>query len=104
MIKKREDIGIKHFNDRNAFIECSNMMNDIYQNIDNYNPNRQRKMLIVFDNMIVNIKTNKKVVLMFTINCLLYAEKYFTCVYHTVLFFCSKRCEIKFNALFDHED
>ena len=36
------------------------MMNDIYQNIDDYNPNRQRKILIVFDDMIVNIKTNKK--------------------------------------------
>ena len=60
MIKKREDVGIKHFNDRNAFIECSNMMNDIYQNIDDYNPNRQRKILIVFDDMIADIMTNKK--------------------------------------------
>ena len=29
--------------------------------------------------------------------------KYFTCVYHSVLFFCSKRCEIKFNTLLDYE-
>ena len=34
-------------------------MNDVYENIDNYNPNRKRKMLIVFDDMIVDIMTNK---------------------------------------------
>ena len=31
------------------------MMDDIYQNIDNYNPNRKRKILIVFDGMIADI-------------------------------------------------
>ena len=30
--------------------------------------------------------------------------KFFTCLYHTVLFFCSKRCKIKFNTLFDYEN
>ena len=30
--------------------------------------------------------------------------KYFACVYHTVLFFCSKRCQIKFDTLFDFEN
>ena len=38
-IKKREDDGIKHFNDPNAFIECSNSMDDVYENIDDYNQN-----------------------------------------------------------------
>ena len=33
-IKKREDVGIKDLHDSNAFIECSNTMDDIYQNID----------------------------------------------------------------------
>ena len=41
LIKKREEAGIKHLNDSNAFIECSNTMDDIYENIDNYNPNRR---------------------------------------------------------------
>ena len=36
-------------------------MNDVYKNIDNYNPNRKRKILIVFDNMISDIMTNKKI-------------------------------------------
>ena len=35
-------------------------MDDIYQNIDNYNPNRKRKLLIVFHDMIADIKRNKK--------------------------------------------
>ena len=59
MIKKREDAGIKHFNDPNASIECSNAMDDVYENID-YNPSRKRKILIVFDDMIVNVMRNKK--------------------------------------------
>ena len=35
-------------------------MNDVYENIDNYNPNRKRKVLIVFDDMIADIMTNKR--------------------------------------------
>ena len=46
-IKKREDAGIKHCNKLNAFIECSDTMHDVYENIDYYNPSRQRKILIV---------------------------------------------------------
>ena len=60
MIKIREDAGITHVNNPNAFIECSNTMDDVYENIHDYNPNRRRKVLIVFDDMIADIKTNKK--------------------------------------------
>ena len=60
LIKKREDAGIKHLNDPNAFIECSNTMDDVYENIHGYNSNRKRKILIVFDNMIMDTMTNKK--------------------------------------------
>ena len=60
LIKNRENAGIKHLNDSKAFIDCSNTMNDVYENIDLYNPNRQRKVLIVFDDMIADIMTNKK--------------------------------------------
>ena len=59
-IKKCKDAGIKHLNDLNAFIECSNTMDDVYENITNYNPSWKRKILIVFDNMIADIKSNKK--------------------------------------------
>ena len=60
LIKKREDTGIKNLNDLNAFIECSNMIYDVYENIDDYNPNKKKKILIVFDDMITDIMTNKK--------------------------------------------
>ena len=60
LIKNRENAGIKHVNDGNAFIEYSNTMDDVYKNIDDYNPNRRRKILIVFDDMIADIMTNKR--------------------------------------------
>ena len=60
LIKKREATGTKYFNDLNAFIECSNTMDDVYDNIDDYNSNRKRKNQIVFDDMIADIMTNKK--------------------------------------------
>ena len=44
LIKEREYAGRKHFSDPNAFIECSNTMGDVYENIDDYNSNRQRKL------------------------------------------------------------
>ena len=61
LIKKRKDAVMKYLNDSNAFIECSNTMDDIYNNIDDNNPNRKRKLLIVFDDMIADIMSNKKV-------------------------------------------
>ena len=59
-IKKREDVGIKYCSDPNALTECSNTMDDVYGNIGDYNPSRKRKILIVFDDMITSITTNKK--------------------------------------------
>ena len=43
LIKKREDAGIKHLNNPNAFIECSDTMDNVYENINDYNPIRKRK-------------------------------------------------------------
>ena len=45
LIKKRKDVGAKHYNDPNAFIECSNTMDEVYENIDHYNPRRKKKIL-----------------------------------------------------------
>ena len=61
MIKKREDVGIRHLNNPNAFVECSNTMDDVYENIYDYNPiKNKRKKLIGFDDMIADIMANKK--------------------------------------------
>ena len=60
LINKRESVGLKHFNDPKAFIEYSNDMYDVYKNIDNYNPDKENKVLIVFDDMIADMISNKK--------------------------------------------
>ena len=60
LIEQRENAGIKNLNDPNAFIEYLNIMDDVYSNIDDYNPERKIKVLIVFDDMIADIMTNKK--------------------------------------------
>ena len=60
LIKKRQNAGIKHLNNPNAFIQCSNTMDDVYEDIDDYNPTRKRKILIVFDEMMADIMTNKE--------------------------------------------
>ena len=60
LIQKREDAGIKHLNDPKTLIEYLNTMDDFYNNIDDYNPKRKRNILIVFDGMIADINTNKK--------------------------------------------
>ena len=61
LIKKRQDTGAKHFSNVNVFIECSNTMDGIYENIVDYNSSRKRKILILFDDMIADIMTNKKI-------------------------------------------
>ena len=60
LVKKRESIGLKYFNDPKAFIEYSNDMNDVYKNINDYNPDKENKILIVFDDMIADMINNKK--------------------------------------------
>ena len=60
LINKRESVGLKHFNDPKAFIEYSNDMHDVYKNIDNYNPDKENKILIIFDDMIADMISNKK--------------------------------------------
>ena len=60
LIKKRECIGLKYVNDSKAFIEYSNDVDDIYKNIEKYNPNKKRKKLISFDDMIADMLSNKR--------------------------------------------
>ena len=60
LIKKREGIGIDHFSDPKAFIENSNNMRDVHKDIDEYNPDKENKILIVFDDMIADMIHNKK--------------------------------------------
>ena len=54
LINKREKVGLNHF-DPKAFMEYSNDMQDVYKNIEDYNPGKKRKILIVFDDMIADM-------------------------------------------------
>ena len=60
LINKREKVGLDHFKDSKAFMEYSNDMQDVYKNIEDYNPGKKRKILIVFDDMIADMINNKK--------------------------------------------
>ena len=105
LIKKREDAGIKHLNNPNAFIECSNTMDDFYKNINDYNLSRRRKKLIVFDDIIADIMTNKRfqaIIKELFVRC---RKLNISLVFfYSILFVCSKRCQIKYNTSLHHEN
>ena len=79
LINKRESICLKHFDDPKAFIKYSNDVQNIYKNTDEYNIDRKRTILIVFDNMIADVNNNKKLNSIVTVNILLVftAQSYF---------------------------
>ena len=60
LINKRENVGLNHFNDPKVFMEYSNDMQDVYKNIEDYNPVKKRKVLIIFDDMIADMINNNK--------------------------------------------
>ena len=60
LINKRNGVGMNHFNDPKAFIEYSNDMQDVYKDINDYNPDKENKILMVFDDMIPDMINNEK--------------------------------------------
>ena len=60
LIDKREKAGLKNLNDKNTFIEYSNAMDDIYDNIEDYNKKRKIIVLIVFGDMISQVMSDKR--------------------------------------------
>ena len=72
LINKRESTALKHFIDPKVFIEYSNDMQDVYKDINEYNIDKERKILIVFDDMIADMINNKK--LNSIVTCLLEEE------------------------------
>ena len=60
LIKKREKVGLDHFDDHKAVIEYSNDMQDVHKNIEDYTQGKKCKILIVFDDMIADIINNKR--------------------------------------------
>ena len=60
LISKCEKVVLNHFNDPKAFMEYSNDMQDFHKNIEDYNPIKKRKVLIVFDDMMADMINNNK--------------------------------------------
>ena len=60
LINKREQAGTKNLNNRHAFIEYSSDMDDVLDDVNNYNKNRDKKVLIIFDDMIADIMRSEK--------------------------------------------
>ena len=60
LINIRESTGLQYLNDSKAFVKYSNDMDDIYKNIEDYNPNEKRKILIVFVDIITDMLSNKR--------------------------------------------
>ena len=59
LIKKHEKSNLDNFNDPKDFIEYTNDVQDVYKNIEEYNPGKKHKILIVFDDMIADMVSNK---------------------------------------------
>ena len=60
LITKRKSTGLKNVNYPKVFIEYSNDMQDLYKNIDEYNVDKERKILIVIDDMIADMINKEK--------------------------------------------
>ena len=60
LINKREKVELDHFDDHKAFMEYSNDMQDVYKNIEDYNPIKKRKVLIILDDIIADMINNNK--------------------------------------------
>ena len=60
LINKRESVLMNNFNDPKAFIEYSNDMHNVYKNINYYNPYKENKILLVFDDMIADMINSKR--------------------------------------------
>ena len=91
LINIREGTGLKYLNDLKAFIKYSNDMDDIYENIEEYNPNKKRKIFFFYD-MIADMLSNKKRNPIVT-ELFIRGRKIenLTCLYYRILFCCSKK-------------
>ena len=60
LINGREKVGLKRLKKSKAFIDHSQTIDDVYENLEDYNPTKNRRVLIVFDDMIADMEANKK--------------------------------------------
>ena len=88
LINGRETVGIKTLKNRNAFMDYSETIVDVYENLEDHNPTKKRKILIVFNDMIGDMESNKKI--KFYSHWIVFKRKktqHFTCFYVIILNF-----------------
>ena len=61
LIKGRKKVRIENLKIPKAFVDYSQTIDDVYENLEDYNPTKKRRVLIVFDDMIADMESNKKV-------------------------------------------
>ena len=94
LINKREGVVIDHFNDPKAFVEYSNDMRNIYKNINDYNTDKENKILIVFDDISADMIHNKKLNSIVT-------ELFIRGRKLNILLFLLPNCTLKFQKMLD---
>ena len=60
LINEREKVGVQALKNPKLFIDCSQIIDDVYENLKNYNLTKKRKVLTVSDGMIADIESSKK--------------------------------------------
>ena len=60
LINGREKVEIKEFKNPKAFVDYSQKIDDTYESLEDYHPTKKRRVLIVLDDMIAEMKSNKK--------------------------------------------
>ena len=95
---------MKHFNDPKAFIEYLNDTHDVYGNINNYNPDKENKTLIVLDDMIADMINNKKLNSVVTELFLRGRKLNISLVFITQSYLSSEGCQAKYYPYFHYEN
>ena len=60
LINGREKVGIENFKNPTAIIDYSQTIDDVYENLEDYNPTKKSRVLIVPDDMIADTESNKR--------------------------------------------
>ena len=96
--------GLKHFKHYKAFIEYSNDMDDFHKILKNTTQIKKRKILIIFDDMIADMLSNKKLYPMVTEIFVRGRKLIISRFYYTTLFYCSRKYQTKFYGLFYYKN
>ena len=60
LIKGREELGIKKLKNPKALIDYLQKLEDVFENLEDYNPKKKKKVLVVFHDMIADMEANEK--------------------------------------------